>query len=120
MNIPLPRELEKLVERLVDSGRYSSAGDVVREALRLLDEREKQRKLRLSAMRKEIAKGVREARRGDHHDGDEVFDGFGVKAYCRAQGIKLPVRDRSPEALAVTRLLRQKLGHPRADEVFQK
>jgi antitoxin ParD1/3/4 len=74
MNIPLPRELEKLVERLVESGRYSSAGDVVREALRLLDEREKVRKLRLSVMRKEIAKGVREARRGDHHDGDRVFE----------------------------------------------
>ena len=45
MNIPLPKELEKLVERLVESGRYSSAGDVVREA-----------------------------RRGDHHDGDRVFE----------------------------------------------
>jgi len=74
MNIPLPRELEKLVERLVESGRYSSAGDVVREALRLLDEREKQRKLQLTAMRKEIAKGVREARRNDHHDGDRIFE----------------------------------------------
>jgi antitoxin ParD1/3/4 len=74
MNIPLPPELEKLVERLVKSGRYSSAGDVVREALRLLDEREKVRKLQLSAMRKEIAKGVREARRGDHYDGDRVFE----------------------------------------------
>ena len=62
------------MERLVESGRYSSAGDVVREALRLLDEREKQRKLRLSVMRKEIAKGVREARRGDHQDGDRVFE----------------------------------------------
>ena len=39
MNVNLTPELEKLVQRKVKTGRYKSATEVVREALRLLDER---------------------------------------------------------------------------------
>jgi antitoxin ParD1/3/4 len=38
MNVNLPRELERLVQRRVKTGRYNSASEVVREALRLLDD----------------------------------------------------------------------------------
>jgi antitoxin ParD1/3/4 len=39
-NVSLTPELEAFVDRKVASGRYRSASEVVRAALRLLDERE--------------------------------------------------------------------------------
>ena len=41
MNVSLTPELEQLVYEKVKSGRYLSALEVVREALRLLEERDK-------------------------------------------------------------------------------
>jgi len=38
MNVSLTPELENFVSAKVDSGRYNSASEVVREALRLLEE----------------------------------------------------------------------------------
>jgi antitoxin ParD1/3/4 len=46
MNVSLTPELEKLVAARVSSGRYASASEVVREALRLLDERDQLNQLR--------------------------------------------------------------------------
>ena len=51
MNVSLTPELERLVSRRVASGRYGSASEVVREALRLLEERESFRKARLEQLR---------------------------------------------------------------------
>ena len=39
MNVPLTPELEQLVQIKVQSGRYNSASEVVREALRLMEQR---------------------------------------------------------------------------------
>ena len=41
-NVSLTPELEALVDSKVSSGRYRSASEVVRAALRLLDERERE------------------------------------------------------------------------------
>ena len=41
MNVHLTAELETLVQNKVKSGRYNSASEVVREALRLFEERDK-------------------------------------------------------------------------------
>jgi antitoxin ParD1/3/4 len=43
MNVSLTPELEKFVSAKVGSGRYNSASEVVREALRLLEEHESAR-----------------------------------------------------------------------------
>jgi antitoxin ParD1/3/4 len=50
-NVSLTPELEALVDSKVASGRYRSASEVVRAALRLLDERERrmERKLQTSS-----------------------------------------------------------------------
>lgn len=40
MTIALPPALHQLVERLIQSGRYADEGDVVREALRMLEHQE--------------------------------------------------------------------------------
>jgi antitoxin ParD1/3/4 len=58
MNISLTPHLENLVKGKVESGFYNSASEVMREALRLLVERDQWRDLRLEELRREIQKGI--------------------------------------------------------------
>ena len=58
MNISLTPHLEDLVKGKVESGFYNSASEVMREALRLLAERDQWRELRLQELRNEIQKGI--------------------------------------------------------------
>jgi len=58
MNISLPPQLENLVKNKVESGLYSSASEVLREALQLLEERDQLDKLRFEALRSDIQKGL--------------------------------------------------------------
>lgn len=52
------------MKRLTDSGRYTSATEVVRAALRLLMEREDERLAKLEALRRDVQLGIDEADRG--------------------------------------------------------
>ena len=45
MNVTLTPQLEAMIRERVDSGRYASASEVVREGLRLLEERERREHL---------------------------------------------------------------------------
>jgi antitoxin ParD1/3/4 len=58
MNISLTPHFEELVKGKVESGLYNSASEVMREALRLLEERDQLRKLRLDELRSDIQKGI--------------------------------------------------------------
>lgn len=58
MNISLTPQLEELVKKKVESGLYGSASEVVRAALRLLEERDRLQGLRLEELRGEIRKGL--------------------------------------------------------------
>jgi len=73
MNVSLTPQLEQFVREKVDSGRYLSASEVVREGLRLLEERDRVYQARLSDLQKEITIGVEEADRGELFDGEEVM-----------------------------------------------
>lgn len=59
MNVSLTRQLEKLVNQKVKTGRYQTASEVVRDALRVLEERDQATALHLSELRKDIQKGLR-------------------------------------------------------------
>ncbi len=74
MNISLTPELERWVAAKVEDGRYKSASEVVREGLRLLQEREEEHAARLEALRREIQIGANELERGEGMDGEEAFD----------------------------------------------
>ena len=58
MNVNLTDRLEEFVRDKVDSGLYNSASEVVRDALRLLEEQDQFRKAKLEALRGEIQKGL--------------------------------------------------------------
>ena len=66
-------ELEKLVQNKVKSGRYNSASEVMREALRLLKEQDQLRQLQIQELRKKINAGLQSLRRGEGVDGEEFF-----------------------------------------------
>ena len=73
MNVSLTPELEQFVAEKVKTGRYNSASEVIREALRLLEEREELRNLQKQELRKKIAEGLDQLDRGEGIPGDEVF-----------------------------------------------
>ena len=58
MDIFLPPDLESLVKTKVESGLYNSASEVMREALRLLEERDQLDALRREALRRDIQEGI--------------------------------------------------------------
>jgi antitoxin ParD1/3/4 len=66
MNISLTTELEKFVSAKVESGRYNSASEVVREALRLLEEHDHARSLQLDAFNRELGRRLESLDRGQH------------------------------------------------------
>jgi antitoxin ParD1/3/4 len=57
-NVVLTDYQEELVEQLVASGRYQNASEVLREGLRLLENRETEEKVRLKALREAARIGV--------------------------------------------------------------
>ena len=57
MHVSLTRALEDLVRRKVESGLYNNASEVVREALRLMQEHDELRRLKLERLREELAEG---------------------------------------------------------------
>ena len=73
MNVSLTPELEKLVHRKVETGRYTSASEVIREGLRLLDERDEMRELRKDEIRKQIAAGMASLRAGKGTEGEDFL-----------------------------------------------
>jgi len=58
MNINLTPQLEQLVREKVSSGRYTSASEVVREALRLMEEHDRLRAVKMEALRRDIREGL--------------------------------------------------------------
>lgn len=61
--------LESTVKRLVESGRYNSRSEVLREGVRLVEEREKA----LIALDAALERGLADADAGRVNDADEVF-----------------------------------------------
>jgi antitoxin ParD1/3/4 len=74
LNVSLTPELERFVQTRVASGRYQTASEVVREGLRLLEEREQAREAALEELRAKIRRGTEEAEKGELLDGETVFE----------------------------------------------
>ena len=80
----LGSQLESFVNGLVSSGRYNSKSEVLREGVRLIQERE----ARLSALEASIARGLADANAGRAEPAGAVFDRLEVKyrALAEAKG----------------------------------
>lgn len=76
MNVSLTPELEKIVSFKVESGLYNSASEVVREGIRLLQQRDQMREMKLEALRTEIQKGLDDLETGRFKDGRKVMGKF--------------------------------------------
>jgi antitoxin ParD1/3/4 len=66
MNVSLTPELDKFVAGKVESGRYNSASEVVREALRLLEEHDRARNSQLAAFNHELGARLASLDCGEH------------------------------------------------------
>jgi antitoxin ParD1/3/4 len=73
MNVSLTPELERFVQEKVQTGRYNSASEVVREALRVLHEREQLREIQIQELRNKIAQGLASLERGEGIDGEQAL-----------------------------------------------
>lgn len=70
MNVSLTKELEHIVDQKVKSGLYNSASEVVREGLRLLQQRDEIREAKLLALRAEVQKGIDDLEAGRYDNSD--------------------------------------------------
>lgn len=66
----LGNQLEDFVAKLVESGRYNSKSEVLREGVRLIQDRE----AKLAALDASIARGLADAESGRVVDAEEFFD----------------------------------------------
>src|SRR3954468_12626116 len=73
MNVHLTPELEELIQKKVQSGRYNSASEVMREALRLMEQRDELLDLRKQEIRRKIDEGLESFQRGASRDGEEFM-----------------------------------------------
>jgi len=65
MNVSLTPELEQFVSAKVGSGRYNSASEVVREALRLLEEHDSARAAQMTEFNAELGRRLASLDRGE-------------------------------------------------------
>ena len=72
MNVSLTPELEQFIQTKVQTGRYNSASEVVREALRLLEEQEVARATQLAEFNKELGRRLASLDRGESVDPTNV------------------------------------------------
>jgi antitoxin ParD1/3/4 len=85
MNINLTPQLEDLVRQKVASGLYTSASEVVREALRLMDEKDRLMNAKLEQLRQDIREGL-ESGPAEPWDPEEIKRAGRAKKAAAAQG----------------------------------
>jgi antitoxin ParD1/3/4 len=71
-NISLTPEQDAFVERVVKAGVYQNASEAVRDALRVLQQRQREDALKLKALRLQIKAGAEALARGDYTEVDDV------------------------------------------------
>ncbi len=72
MNVSLTPELEQFISAKVESGRYNSSSEVVREALRLLEQQDSARPAQLEAFQQELDRRLASLEKGERANPAEV------------------------------------------------
>jgi antitoxin ParD1/3/4 len=85
MNVNLTPQLEELVRSKVASGLYTSASEVVREALRLMDEQDRLREAKLTQLRSDVRQGLASG-------SSQPWDAEALKSMARTRRTNGPAR----------------------------
>jgi antitoxin ParD1/3/4 len=72
MNISLSPQMARFIRARVKNGDYTNASEVVRDAVRRLQEAEASRKQRANLERSRIRQGIRDIEEGRYEDYDEA------------------------------------------------
>ncbi len=86
-NVVLTQHHEDVIETLLGSGRYQNASEILREGLRLVEQREAEDSAKLTALREAARVGFDAIERGDY------------KEFSSAGALASYLRDFSDEAL---------------------
>lgn len=71
-NVVLTDPQARFVEKLVSTGRYQNASEVLREGLRMVQQRERTSTARLDALREAVAVGVADIKAGHYRPFDDA------------------------------------------------
>ena len=74
MNVSLTDDLERFIAQEVESGRYRTASEVVREAIRVLRSQREERDAKLALLRSAIDEGIQEMERDGGVAAGQVFE----------------------------------------------
>jgi antitoxin ParD1/3/4 len=91
-NVVLTSQQEALIAKLVKTGRYQNASEVLRDGLRMVQHREADYQAKLKVLRAEIDKGVRAVERGEYVEFDNPRD---LKAHLKSIFDKAVARGRA-------------------------
>jgi antitoxin ParD1/3/4 len=89
-NVVLTEHQEKVIEALVGSGRYQNASEILREGLRLVEQRAAEDAAKLEVLREAAGVGFGALDRGEFKEFDSIDDlqaylnGFSEKVISRA------------------------------------
>lgn len=77
LNVSLTQELEQFVRERVDTGRYATSSEVVRDALRLLQRHELENEERIKVIKAQLKRG------SDQANAETLIDGSTVVKQAR-------------------------------------
>ncbi|HEY9568217.1 MAG TPA: type II toxin-antitoxin system ParD family antitoxin [Thalassobaculum sp.] len=79
-NVVITQHQSDLVDRLVATGRYQNASEVLRDGLRLVEAREADEAARLAALREAVQVGIDDIDAGRYHEFDDPAE---LRRYLR-------------------------------------
>jgi len=88
-NVVLTAHHEKVIKRLVKSGRYQNASEVLRDGIRLVQQREAEDAEKLKALREAAREGWKSIERGDYIEFEDFDE---LDRYLRKRADKIVAR----------------------------
>jgi antitoxin ParD1/3/4 len=85
MDISLTPELEQFIHTQIESGKFTSALEVIEAGIRLLEERDRIYQGRFEELRQAVLVGVEQLDRGERLDGKAVIEQLRQKNQVRKQ-----------------------------------
>ena len=82
------KHFEEMIAGLIEDGRYATASEIIRDGLRLVEERELRRKAKLEALRAEIQKGFDSGPAEKEADIDEMIEAVKARGRQRLAALK--------------------------------